>query len=1359
MADIERFWCRPDRQFYLDDGFLSDPNELIFGRVSSNPEAIETEALRNARAVVMLGEMGAGKTTVLKAPSELVPPDVQDVLAIDLALIGSPDEVLQHPILERWNAGSHELALVLDSFDEGKVRIPQLGLILANAINSWPTERLVLRIASRLVDWSMPLENAIEGRFTTGFKVVGLLPLRRQDARTIAAELCDEPDDFLQAVDRARAAAFASRPQSLRLLVKSFQDDGDLPQGMAALYERGTQWLASEVNQSRVDAGQVGSLSRDQRIAVARRVAAGITFGRSSAVWTGLQDDVNDDDLAIASFAQDSEPALGELVKVDAAAVKETLSTGLFTSVGPKRLSFAHALFGDYLTAAWIESNRLAVDKVRALLIGPDGRARPQLRVTAAWLVAINPDTFDWLAKEDPESFLGQVDLPTDELRAAVIDGLFADAGRRDWGWGDKLEGLTYDGIAEQVRPHITSGDFNQRCLAVKLVRDCGIRALRPELVQIVLDPQEHARLRTRAGHAVNSFESAPISDLAPLVLDESARGADEADELLAIGLTASWPHAIGAAQVFSALTPPQLSSYVGGYLRFIGEFARNLEREEVSAAISWLQEHLEQIDDAGFEELADAIVKLAGAADISDDVATALADIAARRAENYEGPRFGNRVFRDDSFILDPDSRRRLANAILDRGPGENVVLYLSDRPASGSGLLTADDLGWIVDQAENAEGSRLAALNRLFGLSFVIDRRDHVDLFLGLEESHPIQVSRQSWLQTDLQSEEAVELRKLHRLTNMRQQNQPAPGDDDHVRIMEALARIEDGDFPAFIELGRALTEQEYEVDLTSVPRWHAVRPEDHVRIVSGAEAYLMTRQGGTNAWLDDPSVLDLTSIAAYRALVLLLRLRPTGLDQLSPADWTEWAPVIAATACAINGPAWQDKIELLRRANAHAHQVLVEALVRRLRGASPDDFKFWQSEVEYLFDDTLEQFVLELVDQSPAVITSGLVDVLTRKRPATAIPILEACFSSQEPDRRAERTAAGTLLVDNDLSNSWALLVSQFDTDHPLALDVLGNSEIVRSRISTSLLPELLTADIYLWLRRTFGPSDDPQIDGFHPVEAREAIGQWRDQMLSALRDRGTAEAIQAIEVIANALPEEPGLRQLQVTAMSVFSQNAWDAYSVAELVSLARRERTALVSTNDDLQRVVVAALVDIQTELTGPNPRSQLLWDTRVMMPKSEDEVSDYLCQRLGDMLGENRLVVNREVQVRRNYPSGIPERTDMQIDAASGKPGPLATISLPVEVKGAWNKELSTSMRSQLADRYMIGPNDRGCYVVLWPDIESWDPTDRDRVTVASLDRDVVEQQLAAQARELSDAGKHVEVVHLDITYRRPTRS
>jgi hypothetical protein len=164
----------------------------------------------------------------------------------------------------------------------------------------------------------------------------------------------------------------------------------------------------------------------------------------------------------------------------------------------------------------------------------------------------------------------------------------------------------------------------------------------------------------------------------------------------------------------------------------------------------------------------------------------------------------------------------------------------------------------------------------------------------------------------------------------------------------------------------------------------------------------------------------------------------------------------------------------------------------------------------------------------------------------------------------------------------------------------------------------------------------------------------------------------------------------------------------------------------------------------------------LLWDTHSRRPKSEDEISDHLRNRLAELTGGNRLVVNREVQVRRNRTSGIPERDDLQIDAATARPGPFATISLPVEVKGAWNDELLTAMRSQLVERYMADLHVAcGCYVVLWPDIESWGAGESRRGVFASRDRDGVIEELAGQARELRDEGIYVEVLHLRIDYAR----
>ena len=667
---------------------------------------------------------------------------------------------------------------------------------------------------------------------------------------------------------------------------------------------------------------------------------------------------------------------------------------------------------------------------------------------------------------------------------------------------------------------------------------------------------------------------------------------------------------------------------------------------------------------------------------------------------------------------------------------------------------------MDWIVAKAATAAGPRLDALNLLFNVMFMVDLRDHVDLFLGLEDDHPIRLARQDWVQVQLGSDTAAEMKRMHDLVNAHAlPHTPQPVDDDE-RIAELLQRIEGGDHQAFIDLGRTLSTHEARVDLTTMPRWRLLDPADRERVTTAARTYLSTRLCDPDAWVDNTSTLHYAAYAGYRALTLLLRTRPTALGQLSQEDWIEWAPIIAAMTCTtIDGPLWEDKAELLRHADPHAHPVLVEALTRYIRAAAAAGLhSYWTNEVDFLFDDDLRDLVLDLVNNTPGPLASGLLEVLTRRRPDTAIPLLQSMFAQQEPDRRAERVAAGTLLVDHDLAGSWELLKSEFDQDQPLALKVLGDAETVRHRQFDNFLPENLIADIYVWLRQAFDPAEDPpQPTGVHAVLPREEIGHWRDHLLVALRDRGTAAAIDALTTIANALPTDTSLPQIQVTAMTVFSQKAWEGHSIRDLVLLAQRARSALVNTEADLQTVVVNAFEEIQRELTGANPRSHLLWDTFSMRPKLEDEISDYLRNRLEDLTGGDRLVVNREVQVRRSNRTGVPERADIQADAATGRAGPFPTISLPIEDKAAWHPELLTAMRSQLVEKYMKDLHvKRGCYVVFWPDIEPWDPSDSKRGDVASLDRDAVIKELADQARQLRDEGFQVEVIHLGIEYRRP---
>jgi hypothetical protein len=60
----------------------------------------------------------------------------------------------------------------------------------------------------------------------------------------------------------------------------------------------------------------------------------------------------------------------------------------------------------------------------------------------------------------------------------------------------------------------------------------------------------------------------------------------------------------------------------------------------------------------------------------------------------------------------------------------------------------------------------------------------------------------------------------------------------------------------------------------------------------------------------------------------------------------------------------------------------------------------------------------------------------------------------------------------------------------------------------------------------------------------------------------------------------------------------------------------------------------------------------------------------------------------------------IGERTDLRIDARSPDGGPITVV---VEVKTAWNDEVTTNLPTQLVGQYMhdIGTN-AGIFLVLW---------------------------------------------------------
>ena len=145
-------------------------------------------------------------------------------------------------------------------------------------------------------------------------------------------------------------------------------------------------------------------------------------------------------------------------------------------------------------------------------------------------------------------------------------------------------------------------------------------------------------------------------------------------------------------------------------------------------------------------------------------------------------------------------------------------------------------------------------------------------------------------------------------------------------------------------------------------------------------------------------------------------------------------------------------------------------------------------------------------------------------------------------------------------------------------------------------------------------------------------------------------------------------------------------------------------------------------------------------------------MSDYVGRHLKDDLATKSVVVGREVEIRRGEGAHLGERTDIHVSARTSTPGGELAETI-IEVKGCWNAELNTAMKSQLVDRYLKDNQcQHGLYLVGWFQCSQWDQSDwrHNRSSGIVGARDYLE----TQAAELSTGRAKVKAMVLNLALR-----
>ena len=528
--------------------------------------------------------------------------------------------------------------------------------------------------------------------------------------------------------------------------------------------------------------------------------------------------------------------------------------------------------------------------------------------------------------------------------------------------------------------------------------------------------------------------------------------------------------------------------------------------------------------------------------------------------------------------------------------------------------------------------------------------------------------------------------------------------------------------------------------------------------------AKRYVIEQDPKTPEWLGTNTIHH-HAFAGYRALRLLLQEAPDFIITLTTNVWKRWAPIILAYPTSGGIGDETPHHELVKLAYEHAPDDIIRALLVMIDKRNEEhDHIFITSKVEYCWDDRLADALLSKAKDEklkPVCMGSLLVDLLDHnvdEAKVFAKSLVPLPLPSSE-DARNRAIAAARALMFHAKDAGWSVVGPAIREDTEFGREVISAVTYNAASIEKRLTEDQL-AELYVWLVRQYPHAKDPKHDGACIVEPRDRVTNWRNSILSYLKERETHQACDAIQRISHELPELDWLKWTLWEAQNNTRRCTWVPPQPADILKMAGDSQKCLVNSGDQLLGVLIESLKRLEEELQGETPAARDIWDRvdkKRYRPIDENGFSDYLKRHLEGDLKQRGIIANREVEIRRGEGSGKGERTDIHIDAvmrgSNGKNHD--SVSVIIEVKGCWHKELDTAMKTQLVDRYLKdNPCQHGMYLVGWFNCDQWDYKDYRKKGGPQCSIDETRDRFDIQAAELSQQGKLIKAFVMNTALR-----
>jgi hypothetical protein len=487
---------------------------------------------------------------------------------------------------------------------------------------------------------------------------------------------------------------------------------------------------------------------------------------------------------------------------------------------------------------------------------------------------------------------------------------------------------------------------------------------------------------------------------------------------------------------------------------------------------------------------------------------------------------------------------------------------------------------------------------------------------------------------------------------------------------------------------------------------------------------------------------------AFATVAALQVLGSMDQQRLRILPAERWQEWFAAVLWFARMTCDDALTRVIAAAWDASPHAVRSTV------LGRARHDDYPPLDA-IEPHWDSELSALLLAYLEQAGATAPSlgAILPRLLRRGVAGARALAESLLDGHGSAVRGEvaaSVAAAQALLTSLGADAWPRIEPILGADPLWGVQVLvGQRGWDKTLQLGRSLSDMQLTNIVGWAIERFPPERDASGTRVGPP-----VEYMRDQLVHLLKARGTDEACAGLRSLERRFPQYDWLRQVRRDAEDIREQASWIPIRPEHLLRMAAGRALRRIESGEQLLALLAESLERLERDLHGTTPAVPDLWDrqhdAQAWRPKDEAAFSNWVARALRrDLPGA---VVNREVEIRDGMSMGgrAGQRTDILVEL-----GGAPRLSVVIEVKGSWHREIAEAMESQLVDRYLRDNQSRhGVYLVGWFHCEAWKDGQPARFETLESCRSHLEGQAAALSERRSRP-VHVRAVVLDCRISR----